>query len=229
MTAIIPTTKSSSNEPETVRLLQRGKRITQGLNQKDKTGWSQRQTCKACSSNTKSQDLSTSCQESSSHEKFSNILHKKHLWSFLRSGSYDQLSNPLKVPGYECKSELIKKAETNLSPSTRHGPLTHTAPQSGTKPTQTSSFHPGAPTPRRARVDEHRECVQLTPTRWYQQSAQPQAAQASRNRAAEGTDALGSWHPHHPRLWARLPPQGLVGSLWGFVCGFVFLFWYFLW
>lgn len=57
--------------------------------------------------------------------------------------SYSILST---VPGYECKWELIKKLETNL----RHGLLKHTAPQSGTKPTEISSYHPRVSTTQKA-------------------------------------------------------------------------------
>lgn len=103
----------------------------------------------------------------------------------------------------------------NLNPSTI-AVLKHTASQSSTKPTHISSYHPGVSTPQKACYGSaqgvcaaHQNNVCVTGV------SHPQAAQASRSRAAEGADAAGKLTS------TALPRQGLfwLGACGGwFVC-----------
>lgn len=145
-------------------------------------------------------------------------------------------SVPSTVPGYECTSELIKKLEVNLSPSARHGLLKHTAPQSGIKATEISSYHPRVSTTQKACYVGLAQGVRAA----YQNNAFVTTASTPTGSAGQGElSCRGNrccWeadiHTIHVS-GARFLRQclfWLVGRWWEFVClGFLFacfiLFW----
>lgn len=143
--------------------------------------------------------------------------------------SYSML---LKVPGYECKSEFIPKADMNLSPSTRHCLLTHTAPQSGTKPTQISSFHPRVPTPQRAWSSTGSVCS--SPKHVCRSRGAPPGRAGQQERSWAAVEQMLLWMKLKSTPSTALSTAALAAfvcrrSLWGLVCVFVCLFRGFFW